>query len=839
MTGPLFAGTLRQLFANLSIRAKLLVTVIPSVVLILAVTGYATYRISSSFIETALERTVRVQNMATAHALTRRLDQCRTALLLFSQENLSPGTMREFLAKEMTLGAPMFREFAFLPAHNGPSIFLLVQDGQILRVPPERLREIRPNPILSVEKAASLEHGEVWISPVVTTEYPAIGEGDTAKRTASPVIRLVTPCDAGPAGKGLLVLSLDARDLRNLLSLYNSSKSPLWAFTRSGELRYHFLLDTDGWILLQSSDPDRADDDLATYLARSGYEGTLGRAHLPMAFRPNEVYHQFWTMVADLRDGKSGGYIGENGGGDFSGSRTFFMAYAPIYFTPVQGEPPQIYAGLAFLDHSKLTLAAGYKHLDVMFLITLLTIAAVAGMVFFLAKAVTSPILRLAKAVGEADLTGGIQEIDLPSSGYETNLLKRAVNKMLAALRLQLEEIRIRDQAIHNQSLNQRVIEDEDAPEPGDGQNPIPGILGAGPKIEELRSDILKAARVDVDVLIIGETGTGKQLAAEAIHNLSSRTDKPFISINCGALDENLLLDTLFGHVKGAFTEAKTDRKGAFLEADGGTLFLDEIQSASPKVQQALLRSVAMRKIKPLGSDQELDVDVRLVAATNADLTELIERRLFREDLYFRLKVITLHTPALREHKESIPILARAYLRQAETLVNKQGLALSRGALEKMKNYNWPGNIRELINCITRAAVMAEGDLILAEDVRLEGDGRGQPSGDGSSRLLAARPPAQPGMAGESRPAPGPVPPSRPLESYVPEGVRLSSRQLRVLPLIVTRGEVTRNDYQELAGGGLPSRTAIYDLQDLVKKGVLLREGRGPATRYVLARSRE
>jgi Response regulator containing CheY-like receiver, AAA-type ATPase, and DNA-binding domains len=811
MTGPLFAGTLRQLFANLSIRAKLLVTVIPSVVLILAVTGYATYRISSSFIETALERTVRVQNMATAHALTRRLDQCRTALLLFSQENLSPGTMREFLAKEMTLGAPMFREFAFLPANNGPSIFLLVQDGQILRVPPERLREIRPNPILSVEKAASLEYGEVWISPVVTTEYPAIGEGDTAKRTASPVIRLVTPCDAGPAGKGLLVLSLDARDLRNLLSLYNSPKSPLWAFTRSGELRYHFLLDTDGWILLQSSDPDRADDDLATYLARSGYEGTLGRAHLPMAFRPNEVYHQFWTMVADLRDGKNGGYIGENGGGDFSGSRTFFMAYAPIYFTPVQGEPPQIYAGLAFLDRSKLTLAAGYKHLDVMFLITLLTIAAVAGMVFFLAKAVTTPILRLAKAVGEADLTGGIQEIDLPSSGYETNLLKRAVNKMLAALRLQLEEIRIRDQAIHNQSLNQRVIDGEDAPEPGDGQNPIPGILGAGPKVEELRSDILKAARVDVDVLIIGETGTGKQLAAEAIHNLSSRTDKPFISINCGALDENLLLDTLFGHVKGAFTEAKTDRKGAFLEADGGTLFLDEIQSASPKVQQALLRSLSSRVIQPLGCDLEIPFNTRIIAATNADLEGAVREGSFREDLLYRLKVITIHTPALRNRPIDIPLLANYFMNEAAEAMNKPGTGLSRGALEKLKSHAWPGNVRELKNCITRAVAMTEDQVLQAEELLFEMQSSEHPL----AQLRDFR----------VTPAPGAPPPQPPADDG------LNPRQAKALPRIRELGRISRTDYEELVGG-VASRTAQADLQDLVTKGLLRKEGKGPATRY-------
>ena len=821
MPGAIDAKDLRHLFANLSLRAKLMVTVIPCVVLILAVTGYATYRISNNFIENALERSVRIQNMATAHALTERLDLCRKALLLFSQTPPTPESMQDFLAKQATLDGPLFREFFFLPTGPNAPIFFLTRDGENLRVPPERIREIRPNPILAVEKAQGLAPGEVWISPISTAEYPAIGEGERAKRTAAPVIRLATHCD-GPHGHGTLVLSLDARDLRNVLSLYNSQASPLRAFSRSGEIRYNYLFDLDGWVLLQSGDPDRAEDDLATYLARSGYEGTLGRAHLPMAFRPNETFHYFWAMVADVKEAKSGGYIGINGEYGEPGMRNYFLAYTPVYFTPVQGQPPQVYAGLAFQDRSQLTLAAGYKHLDVMFLITLLTIVAVGGMVFFLAKAITSPILRLAKAVGEADLSGTIQEIDLPASGYETNVLKRSVNKMLAALSLQIEEIRIRDKAIHDQSLSQRVAMGEATSGADALPNPIPGILGSGPKLEALRSDILKAARVDVDVLILGETGTGKQLAAEAIHNLSGRANKPFISINCGALDENLLLDTLFGHVKGAFTEAKTDRKGAFLEADGGTLFLDEIQSASPKVQQALLRAVAMRKIKPLGSDSEIGVDVRLVAATNADLVELIDRRLFREDLYFRLKVITLHTPPLREHKENIPALAMAYLRQAESLVNKQGLALSRGALEKMKAYSWPGNIRELINCITRAAVMVEGDLILAEDVRLEDDGRAPLPAD----TLRVRP--SPG--GEVRPPT----PAESLDALLPEGVRLTPRQQKVLPLLAARGEITRSDYQDLVGGDLPSRTAIYDLQDLVKKGVLRREGRGPATRYVL-----
>ena len=171
-------------------------------------------------------------------------------------------------------------------------------------------------------------------------------------------------------------------------------------------------------------------------------------------------------------------------------------------------------------------------------------------------------------------------------------------------------------------------------------------------------------------------------------------------------MDENLLLDTLFGHVKGAFTEARTDRKGAFLEADGGILFLDEIQTATPKVQQALLRAISMRRIRPLGSDKETTVNVRLIAATNVDLRQCIAKGQFREDLYFRLKVISVATPPLRLHKMSISILVHHFLKEAAGTTTKTGLGLSRGALAKLTGYDWPGNIRELKHCILRAAIM-------------------------------------------------------------------------------------------------------------------------------------
>ena len=345
-------------------------------------------------------------------------------------------------------------------------------------------------------------------------------------------------------------------------------------------------------------------------------------------------------------------------------------------------------------------------------------------LIYFLGRAITHPILNLAEAVNHLQATGDLHPIDLPTSNYEAGVLQTAVNKMIATVKRQVEEIEIRDRRIETVSLKEKVTLGNPmavAVNHSPGVQ-ILGIVGTGTKIDRLKTDIYKAAQVDVDVLIIGETGTGKQLAADAIHHLSPRNAKPFISINCGELDENLLLDTLFGHVKGAFTEARGDRKGAFLKSDGGTLFLDEIQTASMGVQQSLLRAIAMRKIKPLGSDREIDVDVRLIAATNLDLSILIEQNRFRSDLYFRLKVISIHTPPLREHRENLPLLAGYFLKEMERLTGKEGVALSRGALEKMRAYDWPGNIREMKNCLTRAVVMTEGGIIQADDILLEGD---------------------------------------------------------------------------------------------------------------------
>ena len=360
---------------------------------------------------------------------------------------------------------------------------------------------------------------------------------------------------------------------------------------------------------------------------------------------------------------------------------------------------------------------------------------------------------------------------------------------------------------------------------------PLYGIVGGSAAVGSLRQHIHKAARVLADVLIIGETGTGKELTAEAIHSVSHRAKGPFLSINCGALDENLLMDALFGHVKGAFTEAQTDRKGAFVAASGGTLHLDEIGNASPKVQQALLRALSVRRIRPLGSDKDMAFDARIIAATNVDLLQRALAGDFREDLFYRLAVITINTPPLRQRKEDIPVLVKYYLEEYVDLSGRKPVGISRGALEKMMRHDWPGNIRELKNCLVRSVAFAEGDLLLAEHILFD-ERRGDSERSGEQPVHPVKTLPLPAMEGPA--APAAVPPAKEgrEEGTMPEG--LNPRQRSAWPVIVREGGISRGAYQDAVGEAISVRTAQYDLRDLVAKGLLQKTGRGPASRYVV-----
>jgi Nif-specific regulatory protein len=244
-------------------------------------------------------------------------------------------------------------------------------------------------------------------------------------------------------------------------------------------------------------------------------------------------------------------------------------------------------------------------------------------------------------------------------------------------------------------------------------------IISASRRMEEALNLVKRAAPSAATVLILGESGTGKELVARAIHYASPRADKPLIKVNCAALPENLLESELFGHEKGAFTGAVARRIGRFEQADQGTIFLDEIGDLSPSLQSKLLRVLQEREFERVGSGQTLKVDVRVIAATNRNLEEAIRQGTFREDLYYRLNVVTLALPPLRERKEDIPPLIEHFLKKYSRENRKAVVSLSKEARDLLMNYHYPGNIRELENIFERAVVLSRGDTITSQDLPL------------------------------------------------------------------------------------------------------------------------
>ena len=242
-------------------------------------------------------------------------------------------------------------------------------------------------------------------------------------------------------------------------------------------------------------------------------------------------------------------------------------------------------------------------------------------------------------------------------------------------------------------------------------------IIGESQPMLDLFETLSRVAPADSTVLITGESGTGKELVARAIHGNSPRCYYPFITVSCGALPDSLLESELFGHEKGAFTGADQIRKGRIEMANGGTLFLDEIGEISAKTQVDLLRVLQEKKIQRLGSEGEIPVDVRILAATNRDLLKAISENRFREDLYYRLNVISIHLPSLRERKEDIPILAESFIRKFCLEMNKDLVKIGPEAMRLLTNYHWPGNVRELENIIERALVIGTGKAIVPGDL--------------------------------------------------------------------------------------------------------------------------
>jgi len=242
-------------------------------------------------------------------------------------------------------------------------------------------------------------------------------------------------------------------------------------------------------------------------------------------------------------------------------------------------------------------------------------------------------------------------------------------------------------------------------------------FIGDTPSMNKVFRTIEKVADTDSTILILGESGTGKELVARAIHYHSARRDKPLIPVNCGAIPEELLESELFGHEKGAFTNAIRTRIGRFEMANGGTIFLDEIAEMSPHLQVKLLRVLQEQEFERLGGTRTIRCDVRIIAATNKNLEQAVEKGKFREDLYFRLNVIPIQLPPLRERKNDIPLLVNHFLEQMNKAKNKKIRGMEKEVLEALEAYDWPGNVRELENVIERMVILADGEYITVSDL--------------------------------------------------------------------------------------------------------------------------
>lgn len=270
------------------------------------------------------------------------------------------------------------------------------------------------------------------------------------------------------------------------------------------------------------------------------------------------------------------------------------------------------------------------------------------------------------------------------------------------------------ERAVELHALQERVHTLSDALERANG---FDEVIGASDIMQALFDQTDRVAGTEISVLVTGETGSGKEMIARAIHRRSRRSDGPFVPVNCPALPDALIESELFGHMRGAFTDARSERRGLFLEADGGTLFFDEIADMPLQLQSKLLRTLEDRRIRPVGSDREIPVDVRILAATNSDLKVAVEEGRFREDLYFRINVVSLEVPPLRERGNDVLLLAKHFLERCAGSSGKDVKDLSQPVAARLLDYSWPGNVRELRNAIERAVALTRFETLVVEDL--------------------------------------------------------------------------------------------------------------------------
>jgi DNA-binding NtrC family response regulator len=314
----------------------------------------------------------------------------------------------------------------------------------------------------------------------------------------------------------------------------------------------------------------------------------------------------------------------------------------------------------------------------------------------------TSPEIEMIILTAYGTVEGAVEAMKLGAYDYVSKPVDR--RRLSLLIEKALEKQRLHQE---NRKLRKRLSIKEE----------FSNIIGYTPRIREIFKVISEVAPSSATVLITGESGTGKELVARAIHNRSLRREMSFMTLNCGALPDTLMESELFGYEKGAFTGALSTKPGRIEMASGGTLFLDEVGDMSPKTQVDLLRVLQDRELRRLGGSNLISVDVRFIAATNKDLSMEIAEKRFREDLYYRLNVVPISMPALRERKDDIPLLAESFLQECCRIHQKEAKIISHGAMELLTQYPWPGNIRELRNLVERLVLLVKSEVIEPRDL--------------------------------------------------------------------------------------------------------------------------
>ncbi len=816
----------------------------------------STYRIASHYLNRAYARNAHTRALAQAHEIQQLLVEARYELLNLGQADLTAESIQEYMMGKPATKRNRYAEIAF-HAVDPDKNFLLLNTGEHLwRIPNDKASEIKFGTFTRKEKVEGKLEDFVQIDQPVQVYYTSVPYLGSVENMEFSVIRLSTPVmDRNKTFMGYLTLSVDIVEIQRVMTLFSSRQSPLYIFPQERERARSFFFDAAGWLICETGPTTAGRPHVSIDAIRTGLQGDMGRPGFASAFRPNPQYEKYWAVVSAVQSGKDGEIDFSNFLNDPENTaRDHFLYYVPIRFQEETGRDPAILGGIGCIDSSFMLKSSRYEIALGLAISWLVALLLTVGSFFYLNRRISKPLKTLTNAAEKLALGDETSTLDLSPLPKELRHLQHAMNVLLLQLQAARNETKLRQSKVFEEMQRQPVCLDSMAEAvrmEGKYQNLgiASGIIGASQAVRGLNAMIHKASQVMADVLIVGETGTGKELTAEAIHRGSARASGPFISINCGALDENLLMDALFGHVKGAFSEAKTDRKGAFLAASGGTLHLDEIGNASPKVQQALLRALAARVIRPLGSDQEQPFDARVVAATNVDLLECSRIGTFREDLYYRLAVITITTPPLRDRKEDIPALVRTFLAEEAQRAGEIPPDLSRGALDKLLQYDWPGNIRELKNSITRAMTFAEGRILMADHI-VFGQARPVPPDTETTPLptptvskeaipsafSSSTPEAETPSVAQGSKARQAAAKSR---TRVPDDLQaygLNGRQQKAWSSIVASGGTNRALYQSALEEEISVRTAQYDLQDMVNKGLLTKTGKGPSSRYVIAK---